>query len=108
MLLNRAGPTRINEVWVADITYIPLKETGFGYLALLMDLFSRRIVGWSFLEEMGERLVLGTLREAIRDRQPGPGLIHHSDRGGGHRREAVVARAVRFEASCAGPACDKA
>ena len=85
-----------------------MKETGFGYLALLMDLFSRRIVGWSFLEEMGERLVLGTLTEAIRDRQPGPGLIHHSDRGGGHRRKAVVARGVSFEASCAGPACDKA
>ena len=82
VLLNRAGPTRINEVWVADITYIPLKETGFGYLALLMDLFSRRIVGWSFLEEMTERLVLGTLREAIHSRQPKPGLIHHSDRGG--------------------------
>ena len=82
LLLNRAAPTQINEVWVGDITYIPLSETGFGYLALLMDLFSRRIVGWTFLEEMGERLGLGTLTEAIRSRQPPPGLIHHSDRGG--------------------------
>ena len=85
-------------MWVADITYIPLRETGFGYLALLMDLFSRRIVGWCFLEEMAERLVLGTLREAIRDRQPGPGLIHHSDRGGqyaGGQFRGVLRRAGR-------------
>lgn len=47
-----------------------------------MDSFSRRIVGWNVLEEMGERLVPGTLREAIRGRQPGTGLIHNGDRGG--------------------------
>lgn len=96
LLLDREPPTRINEIWVGDITYIALKETGFGYLALLLDLFSRRIVGWEFLEEMSERLVLPVLRSAIRSRQPRPGLIHHSDRGGqyaGGQYRGVLRRA---------------
>ena len=83
---NRVAPIRINEVWVGDITYIPLGtrtcDGRFGYLALLMDLYSRRIVGWSYQDSMGEDLVLAALRRAIRDRQPGGGLIHHTDRGG--------------------------
>jgi putative transposase len=88
LLLARKGPTTINEVWVGDITYIPLREVGFGYLALLMDLFSRRIVGWQFAEEMGEGLVLSALQHAIRGRQPASGLIHHSDRGGQYAGKA--------------------
>ena len=85
-LADRAAPKEINEVWVGDITYIPLGtrtcEGRFGDLALLMDLYSRRIVGWSYQDSMGEALVLAALRRAIRDRQPGGGLIHHTDRGG--------------------------
>jgi transposase InsO family protein len=100
LLVGRAAPTRSNEVWVGDITYIPLMARSgsgrFGYLALLMDLWSRRIVGWEYGSSMDEDLVLGALRRAIQERQPGPGLIHHTDRGGqyaGKRYRAVLRRA---------------
>lgn len=86
LLTGRQQTTQINEVWVGDITYIPLgtrtSSGRFGYLALLMDLHSRRIVGWEFDTSMNEDLVLGALKRAIRDRQPPSGLIHHTDRGG--------------------------
>ncbi len=86
LLAGLAPPARINEVWVGDITYIPLatrtSSGRFGYLALLMDLCSRRIVGWEYGSAMDEALVLSALRRAIRERQPGTGLIHHTDRGG--------------------------
>jgi putative transposase len=86
LLVVRAAPQRLNEVWVGDITYIPLatrtSSGRFGYLALLMDLCSRRIVGWEYGSSMTDDLVLGALRRAIGERQPRPGLIHHTDRGG--------------------------
>ena len=81
LLATAPPPIRINQVWVADITYIPLKENGFAYLALTLDLYSRRVVGWELAEQMTEFLVLEALHQAIRGRQPAPGLIHHSDRG---------------------------
>ena len=96
LLVSRAAPARINEVWVGDITYIRLKRTGFGYLSVLMDLFSRRIVGWKFSESMAEPLVLWSLRSAIRCRQPPADLIHHTDRGGqyaGKKYRGVLRRA---------------
>ena len=82
LLRGRAAPARVDEVWVGDITYIPLRSGRFGYLSLLMDLYSRRIVGWEFSESMTEPLVLSSLRSAIVSRQPDAGLIHHTDRGG--------------------------
>jgi putative transposase len=82
LLLDSAPPSGINQVWVGDITYIPLAGARFAYLALLMDLYSRRVVGWELDEPMTETLVLAALRRAIRQRQPKPGLIHHTDRGG--------------------------
>jgi putative transposase len=97
LLASAPPPTGINQIWVADITYIPLRTGAFAYLALLMDLFSRRIIGWGLAEQMSEPLVLETLHQAIRARQPLPGLIHHSDRGGqyaGHRYRAVLRRAA--------------
>ncbi len=96
LLAGRAAAARINEVWVGDITYIRLKRTGFGYLSVLMDLFSRRIVGWKFSESMAEPLVLWSLRSAIRCRQPPADLIHHTDRGGqyaGKKYRGVLRRA---------------
>ncbi len=81
LLLNAPPPTGIGQVWVGDITYIPLKHS-FAYLAMLMDLHSRMIVGWALREHMRESLVLATLRQAITARQPKPSLIHHTDRGG--------------------------
>lgn len=82
LLLEAPPPCRFNQVWLGDITFVPLAGGRFAYLALLMDLYSRRIVGWELDEHMAEALVLAALREAIAARQPGPGLIHHTDRGG--------------------------
>jgi len=82
LLRDRAARERVNEVWVGDITYIRLSGGRFGYLSMLMDLYSRRIVGWDYQESMTDALVLSTLTKAIHNRQPPAGLIHHSDRGG--------------------------
>jgi putative transposase len=69
-----------NQVWVADITYI---ETGEGWLhlAAIMDLYSRRIVGWSVSDRMRRQLPIDALRQALLERKPASGLIHHSDQG---------------------------
>ena len=72
----------INRAWVGDITYVPLRGGAFCYLALLMDRFSRALVGWRLGETMTDELTLGALRLAIGQRQPPTGLIHHTDRGG--------------------------
>jgi putative transposase len=69
-----------DRVWVADITYIPTAE-GWLYLAVVMDLYSRRIVGWSVSGHMTRKLVINALRAALLQRQPRPGLVHHSDQG---------------------------
>lgn len=69
-----------NSKWVADITYIPTCQ-GWLYLACVMDLFSRRIVGWSMSEHIDSELVMSALRMAIEQRKPVAGLLHHSDRG---------------------------
>lgn len=97
LLLKAPPPTDINRVWVADITYIPLRSHVFAYLSLMMDLCSRRVVAWSLADHMTETLVLDVLQHAIRARQPPPDLIHHSDRGGqyaGHAYRAVLRRAA--------------
>ena len=83
---------RPNEKWVSDITYIPTQE-GWLYLAVILDLYSRRVVGWAMSERMTEELTLSALRMALQQRRPGPGLIHHSDQGGqytGHAYQAVL------------------
>lgn len=72
--------TGINQVWVADITYIRIM-TGFVYLAVLLDVFSRRIVGWAISKSIDRRLVIGALTMAVELRKPPSGIIHHSDRG---------------------------
>jgi putative transposase len=70
----------VDRVWVADITYIPTRE-GVLYLAIVLDLGSRRCVGWAMRETMEVELALSALRMAREARHPAPGLIHHSDRG---------------------------
>jgi putative transposase len=82
LLLDAPPPDGINRLWVGDITYVPLVGGEFLYLAMLMDRCSRRIVGWDVQDHMREPLVLAALRAAIALRQPRPGLIHHTDRGG--------------------------
>ena len=86
---DRAAPNRLNrdfsterpnQKWLADITYIPTLE-GWLYLAVILDLYNRRIVGWAMSNRMTSELTLRALYMAIRRCQPSPGLIHHSDQG---------------------------
>lgn len=72
--------TSIDQLWVADITYIRL-QVEFVYLAVLLDAFSRRCIGWALQRSLEAVLVLEALRMALRSRRPRPGLVHHSDRG---------------------------
>jgi putative transposase len=71
---------RPNEKWLSDITYIPTQE-GWLYLATILDLYSRRLVGWAMSERIDGELTLAALHMALEQRQPLPGLMHHSDQG---------------------------
>jgi transposase InsO family protein len=85
-----AGP---NRVWVSDITYLPTRE-GWLFLAIVLDLASRRVVGWALRETLEAELAVAALRMALAARRPAPGLIHHSDRGSqytGGAYQAVLA-----------------
>ena len=79
-LAKRMKLTGINQLWVADITYIRL-QAEFVYLAIILDGFSRKVVGWALERTLATRLPRAALEQAIADRQPPPGLVHHSDRG---------------------------
>jgi len=80
-LLNRDfSPAAANQVWVSDLTYIRTWE-GWLYLVAVIDLYSRRVVGWAIADHMRTELVIEALTMAINLRNPAPGLIHHSDRG---------------------------
>jgi len=79
-------PEGPNESWCADITYVPTRE-GWLYLAVVEDLFSRMVVGWSMAESMESRLVVDALEMAIARRRPGAGLLAHSDRGSQYASE---------------------
>jgi putative transposase len=73
-------PSAPNELWVADIKYIPT-AAGWLYLAAVVDCFSRRVVGWSMRDDLRAQLVVDALEMAVASRRPGPGLVHHSDQG---------------------------
>jgi putative transposase len=81
---NRLGQKfiaeRPNQVWLADISYVPTGE-GWLYLAVVLDLFTRKIVGWAMRDHMRAELTIAALTMAIQRQKPPPGLIHHSDRG---------------------------
>ncbi len=72
--------TNVNEVWVADITYVRIL-TGFIFVAIILDLFSRKVVGWAISKRINAELAVNALNMAIQNRKPGPGCIHHSDQG---------------------------
>lgn len=112
LIMNLEGPARLNQLWVGDITYIPITTMKFGYLAVLMDRFSRRIVGWELGTDMTDQLVIASLRQAIRGRKPATGLIHHSDRGGQYastRYRSILKRAAMKQSmSRAGDCYDNA
>jgi putative transposase len=79
--------------WAGDITYIPTRE-GWLYLAILLDLYSRRVVGWAMRADLERQLCLDALSMALKSRRPGPGLLHHTDRGSqyaSHDYRAVLA-----------------
>ena len=79
-LASRMKLTGINQLWVADITYIRLKAE-FVYLAVILDGFSRKVVGWALDRTLATRLTVEAVEQAIEKRRPEPGLVHHSDRG---------------------------
>jgi len=86
-----------NRSWVADITYIRTEE-GWLYLAVLLDLYSRRVVGWNAADKIDGLLVLGALERALRTRAPAPGLMHHSDRGSQYASYDYQARLQQAQA----------
>jgi putative transposase len=79
-LARQIQTSAINQLWIADITYIRLR-TEFVYLAVVLDAFSRRVIGWALGRTLEAGLAVTALRMALIERQPMPGLVHHSDRG---------------------------
>jgi len=100
-----------NRAWVGDVTYIPTAE-GWLYLAVLLDLFSRRVVGWATSDTNDRALALEALQEALRARRPAPGLVHHTDRGSPYAskdyRAALADHEVVASMSAAGDCYDNA
>ena len=102
------GPDR---VWAADYTFIPTRQ-GFLYLAVVLDLYSRRVVGWAMRHTQDHGLVLDALAMAVGQRQPAPGLVHHSDRGRQYAsaayQAALTRRGLRASMSRVGDCWDNA
>jgi putative transposase len=90
-LAARLKLTGINQLWVADITYVRLRET-FLYLAIVMDAYSRRVVGWELGEDLRAELALRALNRALADRPIESGIVHHSDRGVQYCSQTYVER----------------
>ena len=90
---------RPNAVWVGDITYVWTAE-GWAYLAVLVDLYARRVVGWAFADHMRTDLPLAALNRALSTRRPSPGLIHHSDRGSQYASRAYRKTLMAHQAAC--------
>lgn len=80
LLERRFTASAPNEAWVGDITYIWTAE-GWSYLAVLLDLYSRRVVGWALRKSLSRDLAVSALKHALTQRRPPPGLVHHTDRG---------------------------
>ncbi len=88
-LARRLTLTGINQLWVADITYLRLKHE-FVYLAVILDGYSRKVVGWALDRTLAARLPMAALEHALVERHPPPGLVHHSDRGVQYASEEYV------------------
>ena len=95
-------PTGLDQLWVADITYVRLAE-GFVYLAVVVDAFSRKVVGWALDDHLEARLAIEALDMAIAARNPPQGLIHHSDRGVQYACNEYAARLDRRGGSPSSP-----
>ncbi len=83
--------TDINQLWVADLTYLRLEQE-FVYLAVVLDAYSRRVIGWALGSSLEFQLTLSALEQAIAARQPKPGLVHHSDQGIQYASQTYVDR----------------
>jgi transposase InsO family protein len=94
-----AGIGGLDRVWASDITYIPT-AAGWLYLAVVLDLGSRRVIGWAMHDSLEERLVLNALRMALGQRQPPAGLLHHSDRGSQYAGAAYQALLAAYGLAC--------
>lgn len=90
-------PTAVNQLWVADITYIRLRVE-FVYLAVVLDAFSRRVIGWALGRTLEARLAVAALEMALDERKPSSGLVHHSDRGIQYASTEYTALLKRHEA----------
>lgn len=88
-----------NQIWVADITYIPTRQ-GWLYLAVVIDLYSRKVVGWSMSRWISRRLAISALQMAIDARQPESDLIHHSDRGAQYTSDDFRDQLARNNIEC--------
>jgi putative transposase len=88
-LAERVALTAVNQLWVADITYVRLREA-FLYLAIVLDAYSRRVVGWELGEDLTAELALAALNRALAERSIAPGIMHHSDRGVQYCSQAYV------------------
>jgi putative transposase len=103
--------TAPNQKWLADLTYVPTAE-GWLYVALVLDVFSRKLVGWALSDSIGHELTLEALQMALNWRAPSPGLIHHSDRGvqyaAGEYRKVLAVRGITVSMSRAGDCWDNA
>jgi len=99
LVQRRFEATAPNQLWVTDITYIWTWE-GFLYLAAIIDVFSRRVVGWAVADHMRTELALEALAMAVRERQPGLGLVHHSDRGSQYASTAYQAALRGYGMQC--------
>ncbi len=111
-LLDRQfAVSHTDRVWVSDITYVPTR-LGFLYLAVVIDLASRRVVGWAMREDLSAELALSALRMALAARRPAQGLLHHSDRGVqyacGAYRQLLEANGLRASMSRRGNCWDNA
>jgi transposase InsO family protein len=89
-LARRMKLSGMDQLWIADITYIRL-QAEFVYLAVILDAFSRKVVGWALDRTLANRLTISALEQAIAQRRPRPGLVHHSDRGLQYARGEYVA-----------------
>jgi putative transposase len=89
-----------NELWVSDITYVPTEQEGFLFLAVILDVFSRRVVGWSMADHLPAELVRAALDMAIWNRHPRAGLIHHSAHGCQYTAEVFAERCRALGIQC--------
>jgi putative transposase len=89
-----------NELWVSDITYVPTEQEGFLFLAVILDVFSRRVVGWSMQAHLRTELVVAALGMAVWNRCPRAGLVHHSDHGCQYTSEAFADRCRALGIQC--------